>query len=103
MPDRPPIPPMTEKVMLAMARDATDKLGGHGGRGLSVDNYLWASPEWKALLDAALVNRHIEIVQLSGPRGLITDLGRQRLRALGGFDGTPEETIRYEPDPDATR
>ena len=95
--------PMDEKVFLWMAWDATDNKRGHGGRGLMVDSSVWTAPDRRAQLDRALANGYVEISALLGGRGIITDLGRQRLRALGGFDGTPLETIRYHQPPEDGR
>lgn len=96
---------LNEKGFLWLAFDATDNYRSHGGKGLLVDTYVWAAPDRRAQLDQALANGYIEIIErdVVGRRGVITDLGRQRLRALGGFDGTPMETIRYTQGSKETR
>ncbi len=86
---------MDEKTFLWHAFDRTDNYMSHGGRGIPLEHAVWSTAEAKIQIDAALVNGYVAFLPHVANRLIITDLGRQRLRALGGFKGTSLEHIRY--------
>jgi hypothetical protein len=94
---------MDEKTLLSTALGLTDNYQGHGGRGVATERAPWTTPETKACIEVALQNGYLSPLPGFDGRLIISDLGRQRLRALGAFRGTEWEHIRYTATPENER